>query len=136
MINFVAFTAQHELEGTKFNGPWVCPTDRSDVADMFQGWEPEVQALFNVSGQAPIRTFLAELNCCSQCVDRPLRWAVHTVRPLRSFVNGRVALIGDAVGVPFLFLTTILMISGPGSCQRTSPGVWCCTGTRGVFKDC
>lgn len=33
-----------------------------------------------------------------QCVETPLRWAVHTVKPLGSFVSGRVALLGDAVG--------------------------------------
>ncbi|KAJ7923468.1 hypothetical protein B0H13DRAFT_1979915 [Mycena leptocephala] len=52
MINFVAFSCRHDLENTKFDGPW--------------------------------------------CVENPLRWAVHTVKPLRSLVSGRTVLIGDA----------------------------------------
>jgi len=77
MINFVAFVCRHDLEGTKFDGPWVGPSDTSQFAGMFAHWEPEVQALIN-------------------CVDRTLRWAVHTVKPLRSFVSGNTVLIGDA----------------------------------------
>lgn len=77
LINFVAFKARHDLEDTKFNGPWVCPTDSSEVTGMYRTWEPEVQALMD-------------------CIDRPLRWAIHTVKPLPTYVHGRVALIGDA----------------------------------------
>ncbi|KAJ7065673.1 hypothetical protein C8F01DRAFT_1126365 [Mycena amicta] len=77
MINFVAFTCRHDLENTRFDGPWVAPGDKSQFAGLFANWEPEVQALLH-------------------CVEKPLAWAVHTVRPLRSFVSGRAALIGDA----------------------------------------
>ncbi|KAJ7923437.1 hypothetical protein B0H13DRAFT_1979817 [Mycena leptocephala] len=77
MINFVAFSCRHDLENTKFDGPWVGPGDKSHFAGIFAHWEPEVQALL-------------------YCVENPLRWAVHTVKPLRSFVSGRTVLIGDA----------------------------------------
>nr|GAT45211.1 predicted protein [Mycena chlorophos] len=77
MINFAAFTFRHDLEGTQFPGPWVGPGERSKFAHVFADWEDDVQVLIN-------------------CVDKTLAWAVHTVRPLRSFVSGRVALIGDA----------------------------------------
>ncbi|KAF8159235.1 salicylate hydroxylase [Crassisporium funariophilum] len=76
-INFVAFKARHDLEDTKFNGPWVGPTDKSEFLNMFRNWEPEVQALLD-------------------CVERPLRWAIHTVKPLNSFVSGNVVILGDA----------------------------------------
>lgn len=48
------------------------------------------------SGQHPLLLFMA----CSdvfQCVQKATRWAVHTTVPLRTFVFGRVALLGDAV---------------------------------------
>ncbi|KAJ7289283.1 hypothetical protein C8J57DRAFT_428970 [Mycena rebaudengoi] len=77
MINFVAFSVRADLENTTFGGPWVGPGDTSQFAGIFAHWEPEVQMLL-------------------QCVDRPLQWAVHTIKPLPSFVSGRVALIGDA----------------------------------------
>jgi len=46
-------------------------------ASVFAHWEPEVQALIT-------------------CVEKPMQWAIHTVRPLPSYVSGRVALLGDA----------------------------------------
>lgn len=48
MINFVAFSARHDLEGTKFDGPWVAPCDKSDFVHIFSDWEPEVQNLIEV----------------------------------------------------------------------------------------
>ncbi|KAF8217130.1 salicylate hydroxylase [Mycena galopus ATCC 62051] len=77
MINFVAFISRHDLENTKFDGPWVGSSDPSEFAAMFAHWEPEVQALI-------------------QCVDQTLKWAIHTVKPLTSFVSGHTVLIGDA----------------------------------------
>ncbi|KAF8075333.1 hypothetical protein FPV67DRAFT_1728536 [Lyophyllum atratum] len=76
-INFVAFIARNDLEGTAFEGPWVSNTDRAELACRFSHWEPEVKDLI-------------------ASVEEPLRWAVHTVKPLDSFVSGHVALLGDA----------------------------------------
>ena len=48
MVNFVAFKSQHDLENSKYNGAWVCCTEKSELINIFRGWEPEVQALINV----------------------------------------------------------------------------------------
>lgn len=48
MVNFVAFKAQHDLENSKFNGPWVCPGDKSEFMSIFRDWESEVQVLLEV----------------------------------------------------------------------------------------
>lgn len=77
VINFVAFTSRHDLENSKFNGPWSCLCDKSEFVSVFRGWEPEVQALLD-------------------CVDKSQRWAIHIAKPLDSFVNGNVAILGDA----------------------------------------
>ncbi|TFK64958.1 FAD/NAD(P)-binding domain-containing protein [Pluteus cervinus] len=77
LINFAAFTARHDLENSKFDGPWMCPVNKSEFAPYFEHWEPDVQELFEV-------------------VDTALRWAVHVTRPLPSFVSRNVALLGDA----------------------------------------
>ncbi|KAK7024836.1 salicylate hydroxylase [Favolaschia claudopus] len=77
MINFVAFVCRHDLENTKFDGPWTGPCDKSQFAGVFAHWEPEVHALIH-------------------CIDKCLRWAIHTMKPLRSFVSGNTVLIGDA----------------------------------------
>ncbi|KAF9524405.1 salicylate hydroxylase [Crepidotus variabilis] len=76
-VNVVAFKSQHELEGSKFDGSWVCPVDKSEYVRMFEGWEPEVLSLL-------------------ECVEKPLRWAIHCVKPLPTTVSGHVALLGDA----------------------------------------
>ena len=48
MVNFVAFKSQHDLENSKFNGEWVCLSEKSELIITFGGWEPEVQALVDV----------------------------------------------------------------------------------------
>ena len=48
MVNFVAFKTQHDLENSKFNGPWVCPGEKSEFLNIFKDWEPEVQDLLEV----------------------------------------------------------------------------------------
>jgi len=77
LINVAAFHVRQELENTSFNGPWVSTCEKDEVAIQFPHWEPEVEALLN-------------------CGEKVSRWAVHTVKPLKSFTSGRVALIGDA----------------------------------------
>jgi len=77
MINFVAFKIQHDLENSKYNGAWVSFSEKSELIKIFRGWESEVQALVD-------------------CVDRPMLWAIHTVKPLDYFVDGNVAILGDA----------------------------------------
>ncbi|KDQ56725.1 hypothetical protein JAAARDRAFT_70435 [Jaapia argillacea MUCL 33604] len=78
MINFVAFQVRHDLEGTVFPGHWVTPNgSKEDFVGAYKGWEPEVQTLL-------------------KCVEKPLRWAIHTAKHLPSLVSGRVVIIGDA----------------------------------------
>ncbi|KAF5379638.1 hypothetical protein D9757_009181 [Collybiopsis confluens] len=78
LVNFVAFISRHHLENTKFNGPWMSTVEPSAFASFFAHWEPDVQALI-------------------ACVEKPMQWAIHTIRPMQSFISGRVALLGDAV---------------------------------------
>jgi salicylate hydroxylase len=48
MINFVAFSSRHDLENTTFHGPWTSPTETSEFARVFSGWDSEVQVLIEV----------------------------------------------------------------------------------------
>ena len=48
MVNFVAFISRHDLENSKFNGAWVCFSDKSELIKIFGEWESEVQALVDV----------------------------------------------------------------------------------------
>ena len=105
MVNFVAFKSHHDLENTRFNGPWVCATDSAEFSATFRTWEPEVQALVDVSIFFTLSVI--QLAQQFQCVERPLRWAIHTVKPLKSFVSGRVGIIGDAVRSLLTFIPLI-----------------------------
>jgi hypothetical protein len=42
-----------------------------------------------------------------QCIDHPTRWAIHQLKPLPNYVNGRVALLGDAVGTSICHLILV-----------------------------
>lgn len=48
-VNIVAFSSKPELEGTKYDGPWMRPVAQSSLLHEFYGWEPELQALLEVS---------------------------------------------------------------------------------------
>lgn len=89
MINLVAFTSQPHLEGTRIDGAWVRPAPAANLLGEFAGWEGEVRALLGL-------------------VRDPLLWAIHTVRPLPRFSDGRrVVLLGDAVCFSFSFFHSL-----------------------------
>ncbi|KAM5532659.1 hypothetical protein V8D89_013703 [Ganoderma adspersum] len=58
-------------EGTIYEGPWTSPAGKDDIVKGFGSWEP-------------------------QHVDSGLKWAINVVTKLPTFVQGRVALVGDA----------------------------------------
>lgn len=78
LINVAVFRARYDREDTVFDGPWV-HNMQCDFIPAFGKWEPEVRQLL-------------------ECIDEFKQWAIHTVRPLPSFVSrsARVALLGDA----------------------------------------
>ncbi|KIY70404.1 FAD/NAD(P)-binding domain-containing protein [Cylindrobasidium torrendii FP15055 ss-10] len=77
VINVAAIVARPELEGTPYPGDWFKCVEIDELAPTLAHWEPDVQALI-------------------QCIEQPLRWAIHAVKPLQTFVSSRVALLGDA----------------------------------------
>ncbi|TCD68035.1 hypothetical protein EIP91_011646 [Steccherinum ochraceum] len=90
-INFAATVANFDQEGSTFEGPWVEDVPPFDLINHFSRWEPEVQSLL-------------------QCIETVGRWSMHTVVPLKTFVSGRVALLGDAAHA-------MLPYQGAGACQ-------------------
>jgi salicylate hydroxylase len=105
MINVAAFVCRHDLEGTAYGGPWVTEADGAEVMAVFEGWETDVRLLIGVSIIIVPRVLQIELRV-HQCIDKATKWAVHTVRPLPSFVSGNVALIGDAVSAQLPYTLT------------------------------
>lgn len=72
-----------------------------------------------------------------QLMTQPKRWALHTIYPpLKSYVNNRVVLIGDAVRClptpePFSYAQPSLF---PGTCDGSIHRGWCWAGFRGRLR--
>ncbi|KAN0080175.1 hypothetical protein V8E55_009741 [Tylopilus felleus] len=77
LINVVICLNECAPFGTPFEGPWVTDVSEQEVLDQFDDWEICSRALV-------------------KCVERPSRWALHSLRPLPHYVDGRVVLLGDA----------------------------------------
>ncbi|KAH0833996.1 hypothetical protein J3R83DRAFT_11232 [Lanmaoa asiatica] len=77
LINVVVYRHNRGSFGTPFEGNWVVNVSEKEISDRFEDWEVRARAL-------------------AKCVERPLRWALHTLQPLPHYVDGRVVLLGDA----------------------------------------
>ncbi|KAJ3778671.1 FAD/NAD-P-binding domain-containing protein [Lentinula raphanica] len=78
VVNVVTFASKPESEGSLYSeDTWVTHCPQQELLDCYAGWEPEVEQLLSQ-------------------IDNPTRWAIHHLRPLPFFVEGRVALLGDA----------------------------------------
>jgi len=77
VINVVIFIHNGDAFGTSFKGDWVMDVSEKEVLDQFEEWEVHARTLV-------------------KCVEKPSRWALHSMRPLPHYVNGNVVLLGDA----------------------------------------
>ncbi|KAI1788599.1 FAD/NAD-P-binding domain-containing protein [Ganoderma leucocontextum] len=77
VLNIAAFVNHPGREDTVYPGPWVSTTTGDKVKEHFADWSPDIPRILEI-------------------LDKPLCWAVHTVRELPTYVRGRAALIGDA----------------------------------------
>lgn len=94
--NIVAFKSTPVDEDTTYDGPWVSEVPRDEVVACYADWEQEVQDLLQVSFLSGSSRWLI-LNISLQPVEKALKWAIHALRPLPTYVHGKVALLGDAV---------------------------------------
>ncbi|KAF8996048.1 salicylate 1-monooxygenase [Cyathus striatus] len=77
MVCISASYVRPHLAYTEYLGPWVTSVELTEWLSAFDGWEPQVRAWL-------------------RHIEKPTKWAVHTVRPLPTFVSEGVALVGDA----------------------------------------
>jgi salicylate hydroxylase len=85
-LNVVAFVREKgkEISTTTMSpersSPWVEAISQQEVIDGYPGWGNDA-------------------NIILQHLKEPSRWAIHTLYPpLETFVNGKIVLVGDAVG--------------------------------------
>ncbi|KAI5824982.1 FAD/NAD(P)-binding domain-containing protein [Schizophyllum commune Tattone D] len=87
-INVVVWTSHLAHENGQYDdGEWMGKGRKSDFEYLFQGWEPEVQALLDSFD------------------EDPLRWVIHVTKPagLPTYTHGRAVIIGDAAHTMLAF---------------------------------
>ncbi len=99
LINIVAFYSEPGMAGTIYSGNIVEERPQQEMLDRFEGWEPEVLQLLQVSCVWENRgiQIIEQASNNSQCVEQPSRWAINNLKGLPTYIHGRVAVLGDAV---------------------------------------
>ncbi|PSR73284.1 hypothetical protein PHLCEN_2v10862, partial [Hermanssonia centrifuga] len=77
MMNVVGFVSQPELAETLYDSPWSTECETEEFINCYPEWEPEVLEMLKLA-------------------DKPMKLAIHDLRPLPVYVSGNVALVGDA----------------------------------------
>lgn len=137
MINVAAFCSDPSAEGTSFgesSDSWATNASTAELLDQFSGWEREVTSLLKVRARLRMpRTVHAPiLLLIYQCMDKPLKWAIHALKPLNTYSSSRVALIGDAVRhATTSDLSTSHNFITSGACYDTVPRLRCRASYRG-----
>ena len=83
-MNVVAFVRAKEQENFTMSperpAPWVEAVSQQEAIDGYPGWGNDAEIIL-------------------QHLKEPSRWAIHTLYPpLKTFVNEKIVLVGDAVG--------------------------------------
>ena len=53
VVNVVAFASRPKLEGTSYDGEWVVRCSKEELLKCYDGWEPEVVDMLQVSHHCP-----------------------------------------------------------------------------------
>jgi len=77
IINVVAFVSKVENEGKPLKDEEIRDATREEVLEHFCGWEEPVMQMLG-------------------CIEKPSRWAIRDLRPMKTYVSRRIALVGDA----------------------------------------
>ncbi|KAL1749297.1 hypothetical protein HDZ31DRAFT_59581 [Schizophyllum fasciatum] len=77
-INVVPFYFDRAREDSFWEGSAARSATTQEVVAMYEGWEPEVQALL-------------------ECLENPVHWSLLTVKPVDIYADDAVMLLGDAV---------------------------------------
>ena len=95
-INVVPFYFDRAREDTTWEGPALRDATRDEILKMYEGWEPEVQALLEVR-ISTTHCLRQQTHIASQCMENPTHWAILTVKPVDTYADDGVILLGDAV---------------------------------------
>ncbi|KAF8335118.1 hypothetical protein F5887DRAFT_989602 [Amanita rubescens] len=76
-INIVGFVHNETQEETRHEGALIKEVPNAEMLSLYEGFEPEVQALL-------------------KCTPDLSKWAIHHLKPLKTYAEQRVLLLGDA----------------------------------------
>ncbi|OCH89975.1 salicylate hydroxylase [Obba rivulosa] len=76
-LNVAGMVTKPHLEGVDYNGPWVAPSTKDAALREFSHFAQEFKDIL-------------------ECMDNVMLWAMHTIQGLPTYVDGRVAIMGDA----------------------------------------
>ncbi len=96
MMNVVGFVSQPELAETLYDSPWSTKCETEEFINCYPEWEPEVLEMLKVCDGKTMFNPIS-LTLYSKLADKPMKLAIHDLRPLPVYVSGNVALVGDAV---------------------------------------
>lgn len=77
IINILFFKTIPDSMGEPLTGPTVSTAPREEVMELYKDWEPDLRTVTELVGETS-------------------KWAISQVRGLPQYVDGRVALLGDA----------------------------------------
>lgn len=49
IVNVITFDSHNDKAGTTYEGPWVTECQKDELLECYDGWEPEVRTLLEVS---------------------------------------------------------------------------------------
>lgn len=128
-INVVGAVHDKSKEGTAWDGQWNHEVTQSEFYEHFVGWDDEFQALIRVCLPTPEWERICVNNC--QCIRRPIRWALQTLKHLNTFAKERVFLLGDSVRLHRIFWAMCNHITHIGPCHGSSSWRRCSSWYRG-----
>ncbi|KAJ7460974.1 FAD/NAD-P-binding domain-containing protein [Mycena galericulata] len=84
IVNIVAFSTDNSVPvgSVEVTGPWVRSVSQQELLDKYEGWGPDAMVMLSH-------------------LKTPSKWFIHALAPLKTFIRGKIALVGDAAhGMP------------------------------------
>lgn len=81
-----------------YDGPSFVDVTKEEVIAIYDKWEEEVRVIVQViSFVRSINNFFSTFFWGSKHMEKPSRWVIRAINPLKSYASGSVILMGDAV---------------------------------------
>ena len=97
----LAYSSDLNREGTIYDGPSYVDVTKDEVIAIYDKWEEEARVIVQVISFVQLikQLFFLTLHYFSgfKHMEKPSRWAIRAINPLKSYASRSVILLGDAV---------------------------------------